>query len=68
MKEKLYYLLSICAVAIFVGGCLRFPIYKEDLDNGYIVVAKHVMQDARILCTDPERPSWGRQVVPRTVF
>jgi hypothetical protein len=68
MKEKLYYLLSICAVAIFVGGCLRFPIYKEDLDNGYVVVAANVMQDARILRKDPERSSGGFRVVPRTVF
>jgi len=68
MKEKLYYLVSICAVAIFIGGCIRLPLYMDDLGNGYVVVAKHEMQDARISRTYPEQPSMSRQVVPPTVF
>jgi len=36
MKEKLYYLVSICAVAIFIGGCIRLPLYMDDLGNGYV--------------------------------
>ena len=70
MKEKLYYLLSIFAVAIFVGGCcfFHFPAYKEDLGNGYVVFAGDIMQDARIIRKDPKRSSGGRRVVPSTVF
>ena len=68
MKEKLYYLLSIFAVAIFVEGCFQFPVYREDLGNGYVVVATDVMRDARIVRKDPKRSSWGIQVVPPTVF
>ncbi len=50
MKEKLYCLISIFAVAIFVGGCwVGPPHYLEDLNNGYVVVAPDVMQDACII-------------------
>ncbi|MBC8472061.1 MAG: DUF3997 domain-containing protein [Planctomycetes bacterium] len=45
------------------------PTYLEDLDNGYVVVASDIMQDARIIRKDPIRPSSvGRRVVPPTVF
>ena len=70
MKEKLYYLLSIFAVAIFVGGCcfFHFPAYKENLGNGYAVYAADVMRDVCIIRKDPKRSPWGIQVVPSTVF
>ena len=69
MKEKLYCLLSIFAVAIFVGGCpFLGPVYKEDLGNGYVVCALDVMENAHIIIKDKERPSGGSWVVPRTVF
>lgn len=69
MKEKLYYLLSIFAVAIFVGGCwVGPPHYLEDLDNGYVVVATDIVQDACVIRKDPKRSSGGLQVVPPTVF
>lgn len=68
MKKKLFFVLSIFAVAIFVGGCFQFPIYLEDLGNGYVVVALDVMRDACILRKDPKRSSGGFQVVPPTVF
>ena len=70
MKDKLYYLLSIFAVAIFVGGCcfFHFPAYREDLGNGYVVSVTDVMRDASISRKDPKRSSWGIQVVPPTVF
>ena len=68
MKEKLYCLLSIFAVAIFVEGCFWGPIYEEDLGNGYVVCALDVMRDASVIRKDPKRSSGGRQVVPPTVF
>jgi hypothetical protein len=68
MKEKLYCLLSIFAVAIFIGGCFLGPIYEEDLGNGYVVCAIDVMRDARIIRKDPKRASGGFRVVPPTVF
>jgi len=68
MKEKLYCLLSIFAVAIFIGGCFLGPIYEEDLGNGYVVCAEDVMRDARILRKDPNRASGVVRVVPPTVF
>jgi hypothetical protein len=49
MKDKLYYLLSIFAVAIFVGGCFLGPIYEEYLVNGYAVWAPDVMEQAMIV-------------------
>jgi hypothetical protein len=69
MKEKLYCLLSIFAVAIFVGGCpFLGPVYEEDLGNGYVVCALDVMEDASVILKDSKRASGGTQVVPPTVF
>jgi len=69
MKEKLFKLLSIFAVAIFMTGCwVGPPHYLEDLGNGYVVVASDTMQDARIIRKDPERPSSGLVAVHPTVF
>lgn len=68
MKEKLYCLLSIFAVAIFVGGCpFLGPVYEEDLGNGYVVCALDVMEGACIIIKN-KRGSGGFTVVPPTVF
>ena len=68
MPRKLYYIFSICAVVIFVGGCpFHGPIYEEDLVNGYAVWALDVMQDAAIVLKD-KGGSGGTVVVPHMVF
>jgi len=68
MKEKLFFILSIFAVTLFVTGCpFQGPIYLEDLGNGYVVCALDVMQDAHIIVKS-KRGSGGFEVVPPTVF
>lgn len=67
MKEKLYYLLSIFAVAIFVAGCPEGLIYEEDLVNGYAVWAVDTMEYAAVVHKDKGGSS-ATSVVPRTVF
>ena len=68
MPRKLYYIFSICAVVIFVGGCpFHGPIYEEDLVNGYAVWAADTMKDAAIVLKD-KGSSGAIGVVPRTVF
>ena len=72
MKEKLYCLLSIFAVAILVVGCPTFVglAYEEDLVNGYAVRATDVMKQARILRRKKEgsKITSITTVVPSTVF
>jgi hypothetical protein len=68
MKEKLYYLLSICAVAIFVTGCPEGLIYEEDLCNGYAVWAADVMKNAGVVHKKEKGDSTAKVVVPHTVF
>ena len=69
MKEKLYFLLSIFAVAIVMGGCcfFHFPAYKADLVNGYAVWAVDVMKDASVVHKHKSGSS-ATTVVPHTVF
>ncbi len=67
MKEKLYYLLSIVAVTIFVTGCPEGLNYEEDLCNEYAVWAVDAMKDAGVVHKD-KRSSGAFVVVPRTVF
>ena len=71
MKEKLYCLLSIFAVAILVVGCpFMGMVYEEDLVNGYAVWATDVMEQAEIVKKDKEISSTTiyTLVVPATVF
>jgi len=71
MKEKLYCLLSIFAVAILVVGCpFMGRVYEEDLVNGYAVWATDVMEQAKIVKKDKEISSTTiyTLVVPATVF
>jgi len=71
MKEKLYCLLSIFAVAILVVGCpFMGKVYEEDLVNGYAVWATDVMAQAKIVKKDKEISSTTiyTSVVPATVF
>ena len=71
MKEKLYCLLSIFAVTIFVGGCCFIGrVYEEYLVNGYAVWATDVMAQAKIVKKDKEISSTTiyTSVVPATVF
>ena len=71
MKEKLYCLLSIFAVAILVVGCpFMGLVYKEDLVNGYAVWATDAMVQAKIVKKDKEISSTTiyTLVVPATVF
>ena len=71
MKEKLYCLLSIFAVAILVVGCpFMGMVYEEDLVNGYAVWATDVMEQAKIVKKDKEISSTTiyTLVVPATVF
>ena len=50
MKENIYCLLSIFAVAIFVAGCPFMGLaYEEDLVNGYAVWATDVIEQASIV-------------------
>jgi len=68
MKEKLYCLLSIFAVAILVVGCpFMGRVYEEDLVNGYAVWATDVMEQAKIVKKHKENSS-ATLVVPATVF
>jgi len=67
MKEKLFCILSIFAVAIFVAGCPERLIYDENLGNGYAVSAVDVMEDAAVVHKDKGR-LLATVVVPRTVF
>ena len=71
MKEKLYCLLSIFAVAILVVGCpFMGKVYEEDLVNGYAVWDTDVMEQAKIVKKDKEISSTTiyTLVVPATVF
>ena len=74
MKERLYCLLSIFAVAILVVGCPTFVgiEYEEDLGNGYTVRAIDVMEQAAIVKVKKEKGSSKitsiSTVVPETVF
>ena len=72
MKEKLYCLLSIFAVAILVVGCPASMgvEYEEDLVNGYAVRATDVMEQAVILKREKEgsKITSISTVVPETVF
>jgi len=70
MKEKLYCLLSIFAVAILVVGCPTFMglEYEEDLVNGYAVRAPDVMEDSAVVKKKKGSPNIGIVVVPSTVF
>ena len=71
MKEKLYCLLSIFAVAILVVGCPSMGVaYEEDLGNGYVVRATDVMEQAEIFKREKEGSNITSisTVVPETVF
>jgi hypothetical protein len=68
MKEKLYCLLSIFAVAILVVGCpFMGLVYEEDLVNGYAVWATDVMKDAAVVKKE-KGSSIAIEVVRATVF
>lgn len=67
MKEKLYCLLSIFAVAILVTGCPEGLAYEEDLCNGYAVWAVDVMKKAAVVHKE-KGDSLAKVVVPHTVF
>ena len=72
MKEKLYCLLSIFAVAILVVGCpFMGKVYEEDLVNGYAVWARDAMAQAEIVKKHKKISSTTTvftSVVPATVF
>lgn len=71
MKEKLYCLLSIFAVAILVVGCpFMGMVYEEDLVNGYAVWATDVMAQAKIVKKYKKISSttFFTSVVPATVY
>jgi hypothetical protein len=68
MKEKLYCLLSIFAVAILVVGCPFMGLaYEEDLVNGYAVWAADKMEQAAVV-KKHKGSSSATHVVPATVF
>jgi len=67
MKMKLFCILSMFAVAIFVTGCPEGLAYDEDLSNGYAVWAVDVMKYAAVVHKD-KGGSGATVVVPHTVF
>ena len=72
MKEKLFCLLSIFAVAfavvILVVGCpFMGLVYEENLGNGYAVSAVDVMESAAVVHKEKGR-LLATVVVPQTVF
>ena len=68
MPRKPYYIFSICAVVIFMGGCpFHGRAYEEDLSNGYAVWAADVIEDAMIVHKE-KGDSYSTRVVQPTVF
>ena len=68
MKEKIYCLLSIFAIAILVVGCPRVgEFYHEGLGNGYAVCAADVIEQTEVVKMHKGSSS-GTVVVPPTVF
>jgi len=69
MPRKPYYIFSICAVVIFMGGCpFHGRAYEEDLSNGYAVWAADVIEDAVIVRKKDKEHSYSTRVVQPTVF
>lgn len=68
MPRGPYSIFTLCAVAIFVGGCpVGGLIYEEDLANGYAVWATDTIEDAAIVHRDKGR-SAAREVIHSMVF
>lgn len=69
MFGKTCYIVLICAVVVFGGGCCQIGgrAYDEDLGNGYAVWAADTMQDA-IIVRKGKGGSTSARVVQPTVF